>query len=72
MSTFFGGAEKRMQHRKVILLASALTLSMRSQSKWIKNNRPGIRSGFVLNVFLLPGYGILVRLLVLLYLGILF
>lgn len=72
MRTFFGGAEKRVQHRKIILLVSALTLSMRSQSKWIKNKRPGIRSGFVLNVFLLTGCGALVRLLVLLYLGILF
>lgn len=27
-----------------------MALSMRPQSKWIKNRRPGIRSGFVLKV----------------------
>lgn len=49
--TFFEGAEKRVQHRKVILLVSALTLSMRSQSEWIKNNGPGFSgSEFVLKV----------------------
>lgn len=38
------GAEKRVQHNKVILLASALTLSMRSMDK------EQCRSEFVLKV----------------------